>query len=456
MSENGGRAGRVTRRWQGLLARVRGYVRGFAAWLRSGWQRLVKWGGLPMAITVTFLGLVYVIIAFGLLIAFALALRKAIDAGTDLEGDAIRNIGLALVAVVSAPFVVWRSIVADRQARTADAALFNEKIHAASNDLHAIREITRGETNIREDDVTRRNTAIDRLEALANERPDEAPRIGRMLSVYLRELSREYPPQDPPEGASPADLREWARGLKPVRSDMERAAQSIGRLLTIEGMTPERLDIDLSEINMQGFDLEKAHLRGANLEAARLEGAKLSAADLGGANLTFARLQGAILIIAQLQNADLDSARLQGARLFSAQLQNTDLGSAQLQGTLFHAAQLQGAGLDGAQLQGANLNLAHLQDAALYRARFDPITDFSNADTSHAALGDVDLSDTNISNDQIRSMFGDATVILPDSIPAPEHWPSQALDLDTFKAESARYKANPTAYIPPQNRPGTV
>ncbi len=424
MSENGGRAGRVTRRWQGVVARVRGIVRGFAAWLRSRWQRLVAWVGLPMAITVTVLGLVFAIIAIGLLAAFALALLKAIGAGTELEGDAIRNIGLALAAFIGVPVLVWRNIVADRQARIADAALFNEKIHAASNDLHAVREITRGETNtpeadvknIREDDVTRRNTAIDRLESLAKERPEEAPRIGRMLSVYLRELSREYPPKEPRKEASREDLDKWARGLEPTRSDMERAAQSIGRLLTIDGMTPERLGIDLSEINMQGFRLNSAALRGAKLAGARLEGANLVRAQLQGANLAGAHLKGAGLTGAQLQGADLTVARLQGANLYDAQL----------------------------------------QDAILYNARFNQHTIFLNADTSRAALGNVVLTDTNITNDQTQSMFGDGSVTLPDTIPAPEHWPCKKLKLPSFLREWRRYQQNPAAYIPPQNRPGTV
>ncbi len=442
MSENGERAGRVTRRWQGLVA----------------------WVGLPMAITATVLGLVFAIIAIGLLAAFALALLKAIGAGTELEGDAIRNTGLALVAVVSAPFVVWRSIVADRQARIADAALFNEKIHAASNDLHAVREITRGETNtpeadvknIREDDVTRRNTAIDRLESLAKERPEEAPRIGRMLSVYLRELSREHPPQEPPEGASPEDLLEWAGGLEPVRSDMQQAAQSIGRLLTIDGMTTERLGIDLSEINMQGFHLENAGLRGANLAGAQLEGARLCEADLGGADLTVAQLQGADLNRAQLQGADLKRAQLQGADLIRAQLRGARLEGAQLHGAALVGAQLRGARIVRAQLHGADLNGAQLQDAILYNARFNQHTIFLNADTSRAALGNVVLTDTNITNDQTQSMFGDGSVTLPDTIPAPEHWPCKKLKLPSFLREWRRYQQNPAAYIPPQNRPGTV
>jgi len=46
------------------------------------------------------------------------------------------------------------------------------------------------------DDLVTRNAAIDRLEGLPEERPEAVRRIARMLSVCVRESSREYPAKD--------------------------------------------------------------------------------------------------------------------------------------------------------------------------------------------------------------------------------------------------------------------
>lgn len=101
-----------------------------------------------------------------------------------------------LGAVVALPFTLIRVRLTRDANKTADESLFNDKINAATEDLHAMRQRWDAERkqNIWEDDITRRNAAIDRLEGLAIERPDDAaPRISRLLSVYVREVSREVP-----------------------------------------------------------------------------------------------------------------------------------------------------------------------------------------------------------------------------------------------------------------------
>ncbi len=134
-----------------------------------------------------------------------------------------------LGGVLAFPITLYRLRLRRQQAEIADEALFNDKVKAAADDLHARRQVTKIDEDGKpydcwEDDVVRRNAAIDRLEGLARERPEIAPRIARLLSTYVRELSKEYPPQQPPENASPKELRKWEKGLKPCRSDMENAA----------------------------------------------------------------------------------------------------------------------------------------------------------------------------------------------------------------------------------------
>ncbi|MEY8838864.1 hypothetical protein AB9K41_07510, partial [Cribrihabitans sp. XS_ASV171] len=99
-----------------------------------------------------------------------------------------------LGAVVAFPVTLRRLALTRDQTKTAEDSLFNEKINAASGDLHAMRQRWDKDLkeNIWEPDIVRRNAAIDALEGLVeNERPHEAARVVRMLSGYVRELSRE-------------------------------------------------------------------------------------------------------------------------------------------------------------------------------------------------------------------------------------------------------------------------
>ena len=185
-----------------------------------------------------------------------------------------------------------------------------------------------------------------------------------MLSVYVRELSREHPAKDAPTSNDLDILQDWARALTPARSDMQNAAQALGRLKKTTGLPLDSGEIDLTAANMQGFDLVGLNFSGTKMKGVQLQGANLSGAQLQGANLW--------------------------------------------------GAQLQGADLSGAQLQGAYLRGAH----------FDRSTSFEAATFQGASLREVDFTDTTIEQDQILEMFGDGTVILPGGHgPDHESWP---------------------------------
>ncbi|MEL6886499.1 MAG: pentapeptide repeat-containing protein [Pseudomonadota bacterium] len=334
------------------------------------------------------------------------------DDGQNFLFYVLRLAGLTTVlgAVIALPFTIFRLRLTTQQTKTAEESLFNEKINAATQGLYARRQKTEwkrkdGHVHVWEDDIVQRNAAIDRLEGLAEENPAEIPRIARLLSVYVRELSHEVPPKDPPQGASPDDLRNWGTSLRP-RSDMQKAAQTLGRLHNVALKPLDNDEIDLRDANLQGCDLNRLLFEKARFEGARMEGAHLVGARLQGANLGGAQLQGAYLVAAQLQGAHLVGARLQGA----------NLGGARLQGAYLVAAQLQGADLGAAQLQGANL----------FRARFDDATDLSAATLRGAALRSVDFTDVSQITDHLDDMFGDASVTLPSGArPGDARWPKE-------------------------------
>lgn len=236
-----------------------------------------------------------------------------------------------LGAIVALPLTIVRISQNQQQIRNSAELLFNEKLGRALERLGARRQVTIPIQNSGssetcwEDDVVARATAIDRLAGLAIERPEEVARIASMLTIYVRELSKEYPAQvherqkyleelatyfkswsslavqgnaEPPTIAKlpvPSILAtlmrhiEWAKGLHPFRSDVEKAVQTLGAVLKVRGAETAK-GPDLSHCNLQGFDMSSAQLAPCRLVSTRLEGANLEFASLLYSDLTDASL----------------------------------------------------------------------------------------------------------------------------------------------------------------------
>lgn len=203
-----------------------------------------------------------------------------LGSGSDPSGETIRNLGLFLVAMLGAPFLVWRTVVAQRQAETADEALFNEKIRDAAAALSARREVTTpiqggvGAGNQWQDDLLVRIAAIDRLEGLAEERPDAATRIERLLATYLRETF-------PAKSLSPIKDLE---ARKVPRSDLQAAISAIGKVhaaLVARGEVDYRLNlrncdfdwVDFSRLNFFAVDMTASRFNGAIFIHSNFDGA---------------------------------------------------------------------------------------------------------------------------------------------------------------------------------------
>ena len=380
------------------------------------------------------------------LATLAAAFAGAVAAIRD-PGSAGLGLGGLLVALLGAPFLIWTTVlkqrntdIQHRMAELSDASHFNDKIAAATEGLSARHQVTRvvkGKDGVESvltewtDDLVTRAAAIDRLEGLANERPLEAPRIARMLSIYVRELSRTHraqdhprtewlrrteewygPKQDPQQvlidlGLTAADVTveaqtKWARGLRPVRSDMERAAQTLGRLRRILGADDATLTIDLRGANLQGFDLSGLDYEGSQMQGARLEGARLVATYLARAELLSARLDA----------ANMERAVLDGANLFKVSLA----------GSYLWGAQLAGANLERARLESARPVMATFNRANLTEVRIDAGTRFTAAKFEGTIVSAVDFSQTRLTDEQLDSMSGDPSVLLPVGRATPAHW----------------------------------
>ncbi|MFV1530919.1 MULTISPECIES: pentapeptide repeat-containing protein [unclassified Phaeobacter] len=371
-----------------------------------------------------------------------------------------------LGAVVALPFTLIRIRLTREANKTADESLFNDKINAATEDLHAMRQRWDEEQkqNIWEDDITRRNAAIDRLEGLVKERPDTAPRVSRLLSVYVRELSREVPAEIPPEEPTPNELHRWLFGLTVKRSDMENAVQVLGRMKRIRAVNCVSISIDLRHANLQRFDLTGLDLSGAILSGSHMQGSFLRDTQLRNASLPFAKMQGTNLGNAKMLMADLSWADLRQAFLGCAMLRGASLRHADMQGAEIYDAELQkadltstnmrGANLSRAKMQGIRLGGANMQGADISATTIDGASGLNRADLSGSLLSQVDFSRTNIGLEQLNSGFGTTDTILPngngpDSSDWPAHWPKLAMGHGQTFRQWKKWQTDPDNYIPP-------
>lgn len=356
--------------------------------------------GQVLGFVIVLLGLAAVaLVALTALELFLAVTGLDVFADQEAQSAAIRNTGLALAAMVGVPFLIWRTVVANRQVDVAEQSLFNEKLKAAADDLHARREIKRKsrldnpqEQDFIEDDIVRRVAAIDRLEGLAQERPEDAPRITRLLCVYLRQMSKGIGPDNEEH----------------PRADMEAAAQTIGRMKRIDGVEPDRVEIDLSRANLAGFDLSGLCFDGASFLSAKMQGANFMATEMKGANLSRAILDSARLF----------GTNLQSSKLVDSQLRKSDLGSANLQLSV----------LSGVWLQGADLRLARLQGANIHSVRLDEASKLGATLLKGACVCLTDLSQTDITQTQVDGMFLSESVSLPKGV----EFRNESVDLIEF------------------------
>ena len=257
--------------------------------------------------------------------------------GRESGSTTVRNLGLVVGGLIAIPLAIWRSIVAQRQADTAQRGLLNERYQKGAEMLGS--EV-----------LSVRLGGIYALQRLAEDHPGQYHvQIMGLFCAFVRHSTKDKGDNAISEGHR-------------IREDVQAVMAAI-RIRSDDGIKlekKEKLELDLSGANLSGANLSNANLNGANLSGtvllkANLSGVKLFEADLTTADLTRADLTGAKLVTANLGNAILIRANLLDANLFLSILLNTDLTRANLSGTnLSHAIGLTQAQLDQARADPDN------------------------------------------------------------------------------------------------------
>jgi uncharacterized protein YjbI with pentapeptide repeats len=230
------------------------------------------------------------------------------------------------------------------------------------------------------------------------------------------------------DGASLRDARLDGADLTAARlpgADLRRASLEAAVLRGAQ-MQGARL----RKARMEWVNAKQARLDGADLHEARLEVASFYQASLIGAVFYKATIDGAVLRGARLDGADFTRARLPWANLRNARLDHAALCWATLEDADLSEAVLDGADLFKARLDRADLRRAHLIGVILFKAGTAGHVSLSDAIFQQTVLARIDLGTVTITQSQIDQCLGDASVVLPEGIAAPDHWSRQVAPTD--------------------------
>ena len=381
-----------------------------------------RWLGHTLGFAIVAVAILMLVLAAYVLFQFTMAVTGPLEA----NGEAIRNIGFVVAALVGLPFIVWRAVVAQQQVNVAEQSHITDRISKAVEQLGAektvkrllkdadgnpvfdIDGITPKTVETTEPNIEVRLGGIYALERISKDSLPDHIQIMEILCAYIRENAPasgaakpdfdlpQRPDDESDETAMDTYYKEmsetygfdgpmwtWAQTLKP-RHDIQAA-------ITVIKRRDERLR-----------DHETAMVASGQLDRVPLD-------------LRDTCLQGADMSRGHFDTAQFDDASLDGANLDKAEI---------------NWAQLNGANLYRAELNGALLEEAEFNGAMLKRANF------TGADTKFAAVKSTDLTTcVNLSVDQVKSMFGDASTTLPDGMDHPQDWPPTDLGPGEFFAK---------------------
>ena len=215
--------------------------------------------------------------------------------GPESGSTTARNIGLVIAGLVALPLAIWRSLVAQRQAETAQRSLLNERYQQGAEMLGS-------------DVLAVRLGGIYALQRLSEDHPEQYHvQVMQLLCAFVR-----HPTKD--EGMKAySETREEPRPREDVRGVVTVISARHEKQLELE--RAEDFKLDLSGAYLAGVGVLRADLSNAILIGTGLSDSMLFFADLSGAFLIGANLAGAHLSGMNLSGASLDRANLSGAKL---------------------------------------------------------------------------------------------------------------------------------------------
>ena len=219
--------------------------------------------------------------------------------GKESGSATIRNVGLVIGGFIAIPLALWRSIVAHRQAETAQSQAETAHRQAEIAQRRLMDERYQKATEMLGSGLLSvRLGGIYALRGLAEEAPGQYHvQIMRLLCAFVR-----HPTED-----ERVDEKQKKTLLEDIMAivEMIRTRSKANIALEKEAEKEE----SLSCLNLSDADLPRSVFYRADLSDAILINTDLSEADLDNTDLSNATLAGATLAGATLKNANVSGAR---------------------------------------------------------------------------------------------------------------------------------------------------
>ena len=230
----------------------------------------------------------------------------------------IRNLSLVIAAIIGLPLAIWRSIVAERQADTAQLGLLNERYQKGAEMLGS--EV-----------LSVRLGGIYALARLSCEHPGAYHiQIMRLLCAFVRNPTKEFFEAPLPTNGLVNQPKFNSGCDEEVDKDDEdrtqRAREDVQAVVTVI-CTRSKAQIEIEQVEKYRLNLSRAFLADVSLAGANLFRADLSFANLTGAGLEEANLMYTNLMEANLTSAVLCDANMDGAWLRAANLTGVEMSS---------------------------------------------------------------------------------------------------------------------------------
>ena len=313
----------------------------------------------------------------------------------------IRNLGLIALAMIALPFAIWRSIVAHRQADTAQQSLL-------------IQQYQKGAEMLESDILSARLGGINVLKRLANQHPEEYHiDVMSLFCSFARDPNRgkgyriqQKSDQDQETEGTVGGHVSCTRIREDVQAIMEIIGDRSQKQRDVE--IDHRFSIHLEDADLRGLRLRNAVLSAVSYDSNEVDRCRvcLNRADLSDAILDGVTLSGPSIFLedvnmsgAKITGCDISEAFLNGIILSDAELRRINLRDAKLEKAVLRTARFWSVDLTKAALNGAKLcglhcyfdvNLSYAQFSAAYLCR----ADLRGADVRNAYVDGAYLSGT--------------------------------------------------------------
>lgn len=217
--------------------------------------------------------------------------------------------GTLIIGLLGAPFLIWRTIVAQQTVDLAKSNQVTGLINSAVEGLGATRvdrqafEDAEGKLVLDENkapvqlertnpNIEVRTGAILALERVATDNPEFHIQIMEILCTYVRENAKV-------SGMQPSELPFERRN---VRTDIQLVLRVLGKRSEVgrKSEADARYRLDLSNSDLRGADLSNGDWSGAVFDGSNMEAAVVENSDLTGS-----RIRGCLLNFVSLRNTTI-------------------------------------------------------------------------------------------------------------------------------------------------------